>query len=63
MSTTRGNKIDTASLVLNAGSSTLKYALYDATGAALQRGKLEQGMLFGRHRRDKNDRGGAGQSG
>lgn len=30
---------------------------------AAQRGKLEQGMLFGRHRRDKNDRGGAGQNG
>ena len=28
-------------LVLNAGSSTLKYALYDAAGQAMQRGKLE----------------------
>jgi uncharacterized RDD family membrane protein YckC len=28
---------------------------------AAQRGKLEQGMLFGRHRRDKNDRGGTGE--
>ena len=28
-------------LVLNAGSSTLKYALYDAVGQAMQRGKLE----------------------
>lgn len=34
-------KIDTASLILNAGSSTLKYALYDASLTALQRGKLE----------------------
>lgn len=35
------NKIETAILVLNAGSSTLKYALYDSVLKPLQRGKLE----------------------
>lgn len=35
------NDISTVTLILNAGSSTLKYALYDAAGSALQRGKLE----------------------
>ncbi|HWT54883.1 MAG TPA: acetate kinase [Rhodocyclaceae bacterium] len=37
----RGNKLDTAVLVLNAGSSTLKYALYGDDLLAHQRGKLE----------------------
>lgn len=37
----RGKADGAGILVLNAGSSTLKYALYDAVGQAMQRGKLE----------------------